>query len=51
MKTVVRKYQMRELARAKQEDDWNQISMRACLIGTMGLLREVLEYYCLARLI
>ena len=50
MKTALRKYTFRELYRAQMEeghpsdpDGWQSKSVRAMLIGTIGLLREDME--------
>ena len=43
MKTVLRRFQLRELYRAQMQDDWNNKSVRAVMIGTAGLLREDME--------
>jgi len=47
MKTALRRYQLRELYRAQKQvmDDggWEQKSVRAMVLGTVGLLREDME--------
>jgi hypothetical protein len=41
MMTVLRRYQLREIHRAMIEENWHKKSVRALLMGTQGLLREV----------
>jgi hypothetical protein len=47
MKTALRRYQMHELHRAQtqviDDDGWERKSVRAMVIGTVGLLREDME--------
>jgi hypothetical protein len=41
MTSVLRKYQMREIAKGMNAKSWGQVSLKGIMMGSMGLVREV----------
>ena len=41
MTSVLRKYQMREIAKGMNAKNWGQVSLKGIMMGSMGLVREV----------